>query len=55
MAIYRDRDWWLKGIGAIALTGGLAIGVGDRAFAQSNIVPDATLGAENSIVIPTSC
>ncbi len=55
MATYRD-DWRLRGffrvIGAIALMGGCAIASGNCAFAQSNIVPDDTLGGESSFVVP---
>jgi len=55
MANYRD-DWRLtgffKGIGSIVLIGGCAIASGNTALAQSNIVPDASLGAESSVVVP---
>ena len=55
MANYRD-DWQLKGffrgIAAIAVAGGCAIASEHRALAQSNIVPDASLGAESSVVVP---
>ncbi|HEY9671805.1 MAG TPA: filamentous hemagglutinin N-terminal domain-containing protein [Waterburya sp.] len=36
---------------ALGISGAIAID-GDRALAQSNIVPDSTLGAENSTLIP---
>jgi filamentous hemagglutinin family protein len=55
MATYRE-DWrfigFFKGIAAIALTGGCAIVFENSALAQSNIVPDASLGAESSVVVP---
>ena len=42
-----------KIVSAIALMGGCAIAVfPQRTLAQSNIVPDATLGAERSFVVP---
>lgn len=51
MTTYRD-DWRLtrffKVIGAIALVGGCAIASGNLALAQ--VIPDATLGAELSVV-----
>lgn len=54
-----DRDNWqltgfFQGIGAVSLMGSCAIASGNCAFAQtpSNIVPDATLGAESSVVVP---
>ncbi len=55
MATYRD-DWRLtacfKGIGVIALVGRFAIASENPALAQSRIIPDATLGAESSVVVP---
>ena len=65
MATDRDRNCQLaeiiKVIGVMALKGGCAISFvgafwviafGNDALAQSNIVPDATLGAESSFVVP---
>ncbi len=56
MATYGD-DWRLRGffrvIGAITSIGGFAIFSGNPTFAQSNIVPDDTLGAEGSVVTPS--
>ncbi len=56
MATYQDWDWrlagYFKAMGAITLMGGCALFSGNRAFAQSNIVPDARLGAESSVVVP---
>lgn len=51
-----DGDWQLgvarffKAMGAITLTGGVAIAFGNCALAQ--ITPDATLGAESSVITP---
>jgi filamentous hemagglutinin family protein len=55
MAIYQNRKagYW-RIVGAIALMGGCAIAnFPNRSLAQSNIVPDATLGAERSFVVPS--
>ena len=58
MVSYRAWDGWLglsgclQVTGTIALTGSLTIFPGNRALAQSNIVPDATLGDESSFVVP---
>ena len=55
MATYRAH-WRLtacfKVISAITLTAGYLSTSGNRAFAQSNIVPDTTLGAESTFVVP---
>jgi len=39
-------------IASSVCVGGVIATIGDRAFAQSNIVPDDTLGAESSVVTP---
>lgn len=55
MAIYRNQTArYFRIVSAIALIGDCAIASGNRALAQtpSNIVPDATLGAESSVVVP---
>ncbi len=48
----RQSHYWQLGI-SVALGMSGAIGQsGDRALAQSNIVPDSTLGNESSVVVP---
>ncbi|MEW6498958.1 MAG: filamentous hemagglutinin N-terminal domain-containing protein, partial [Cyanobacteriota bacterium] len=53
MATYRNgKAGYGKTVGAIALMGSCAIFPGNRALAQSNIVPDDTLDGESSFVVP---
>ncbi len=44
------RCGWQLGIALVFGISGAIATVGDRSLAQSNIVPDSTLGNENSIV-----
>jgi hypothetical protein len=46
-----NQCWYLHLVGALALSAVIA-SYFDSAFAQSKIVPDTTLGAESSEVLP---
>jgi filamentous hemagglutinin family protein len=50
MATYLSWDWRLRLAGFLAISGAFAFG-GNRTLAQT-IIPDATLGAEGSVVTP---
>ena len=46
------RYWWRWALGKLLVLGGAIAFSGNCAFAQSNIVPDNTLGAQSSVVTP---